>query len=425
MFDEKTENLNDYYQARLNSEDPFYLSPDFLFIDRNYFNKIISKFKVTKLSLFHNEGDIKANIRKISNISSIRKEIDFNFIKKFFDINSSDKKIIICCNTDGSLERVFKILNENIFISPINIKNITNLSNHKIYISVLQIEESFELNNIIYINEKTIFGYSLAVKSIKKDQKKKFLFEELNKLSQGSLLVHSEYGVCRFNNIKKIDLNDSIHDCLELEFADNQKLFLPVENLNYITKYGNEDENNINLDRLGASSWQKRKAEAKNKIRDAAKKLIKIASKRLQSKSFPININNQEYDKFCSTFPFVETDDQLSAINDVIKDFESGTPSDRLIVGDVAFGKTEVIIRALFLAAKSNIQSIVFVPTTLLSRQHYNNFLKRFSLFNINIAEISRLVSVKEKKQIFLDCSEGKIDILIGTHALLSDKLFI
>ena len=423
MFDEKTENLNDYYQARLNSEDPFYLSPDFLFIDRNYFNKIISKFKVTKLSLFHNEGDIKANIRKISNISSIRKEIDFNFIKKFFDINSSDKKIIICCNTDGSLERVFKILNENIFISPINIKNITNLSNHKIYISVLQIEESFELNNIIYINEKTIFGYSLAVKSIKKDQKKKFLFEELNKLSQGSLLVHSEYGVCRFNNIKKIDLNDSIHDCLELEFADNQKLFLPVENLNYITKYGNEDENNINLDRLGASSWQKRKAEAKNKIRDAAKKLIKIASKRLQSKSFPINIHNQEYDKFCSTFPFVETDDQLSAINDVIKDFESGTPSDRLIVGDVAFGKTEVIIRALFLAAKSNIQSIVFVPTTLLSRQHYNNFLKRFSLFNINIAEISRLVSVKEKKQIFLDCLEGKIDILIGTHALLSDKL--
>ena len=423
MYDQKIENLNDYYKARLNSEDPFYLSPDFLFIDKKYFNKIISKFTVTKLSLFHNEGDIKAKIKKISNISSIRKEIDFNFIKLFFDINSIDKKIIICCNTEGSSERVSKILNENIFISPVSIKNLTNLSTYKIYISVLQIEESFELNNIIYINEKTIFGYSLAVKSIKKDQKKKFIFEELNKLSQGSLLVHSEYGVCRFNNIKKIDLNDSIHDCLELEFSDNQKLFLPVENLNYITKYGNEDENNINLDRLGASSWQKRKAEAKHKIRDAAKKLIKIASKRLQSKSFPINIDNQEYDKFCSTFPFIETDDQLSAINDVIKDFGSGTPSDRLIVGDVAFGKTEVIIRALFLAAKSNIQSIVFVPTTLLSRQHYNNFLKRFSLFNINVAEISRLVPVKEKKQIFLDCSEGKIDILIGTHALLSDKL--
>ena len=423
MFDERIENLNDYYEARINSNDPFFLSPDYLFIDKNYFNKIFGKFKVTKLSLFQNEDDIPANIRKISNISSIRKQIDFNFIKKFFEINSINKNIIICCNSKGSLEKVFKILNENIYLSPVEILNLKDLSNQKIYISVLQIEESFEFNNIIYINEKTIFGYSLAVKSIKKDQKKKFLFEELNKLSQGVLLVHSEYGVCRFNNIKKIDLNDSVHDCLELEFANNQKLLLPVENLNYITKYGNEDENNIDLDRLGAASWQKRKAEAKKKIKDAAKKLIKIAAKRLQSKSLPINIDNQEYDKFCSTFPYIETDDQLSAINDVINDFESGTPTDRLIVGDVAFGKTEVIIRALFLMAKSNIQSIVFVPTTLLSRQHYNNFLKRFSIFNINIAEISRLITTKKKKQIFNDCSKGKIDILIGTHALLNDKL--
>ena len=151
---------------------------------------------------------------------------------------------------------------------PLKIKNFTDLSVKKIHISVLEIEESFELNNIIFINEKTIFGYSLSTKSVQNNQKNKFIFEELNKLSQGSLLVHSEYGICRFNNIKKIDLNDSIHDCLELEFSDSQKLFLPVENLNYITKYGNEDENTISLDRLGASSWQKRKAEAKQKIKD-------------------------------------------------------------------------------------------------------------------------------------------------------------
>ena len=162
-----------------------------------------------------------------------------------------------------------------------------------------------------------------------------------------------------------------------------KNFFLPVENLSYVTKYGNDDETNISLDKLGASSWQKRKAEAKKKIKDAAKKLIKIASKRLESKSYQINTNHTEYDKFCSTFPFVETDDQLNAINDVINDFEKDTPSDRLIVGDVAFGKTEVIIRALFLAAKSKVQSIVFVPTTLLSRQHYNNFIKRFNLFDI------------------------------------------
>ena len=255
LFDERTENLYDYFEARKNSKDSYFLKPHNLFIDKDYFDKILTNFLITKLSLFNSEGDIQTNIKKINNISSIRESIDFNFIKNFFDINSVSKKIIICCNSEGSLEKVYKILNDNIFISAVEIENISDLSVEKIYITVLDLEESFELNNIIFINEKTIFGYSLAVKSRKKDQKKKFLFEELNKLSQGSLLVHSEYGVCRFNNIKKIELNDSVHDCLELEFADTQKLFLPVENLNYITKYGDEDENSINLDRLGASSW--------------------------------------------------------------------------------------------------------------------------------------------------------------------------
>tara|TARA_Y100001970_G_scaffold291833_1_gene430567 strand:+ start:4182 stop:7559 length:3378 start_codon:yes stop_codon:yes gene_type:complete len=423
LFQERMENLNDYYEARQHSNDNFYLNPSSLYIDKKYFNKSINNFEIIKLSPFYNEGFKSSDIKKINNISSIRKEIDFKFIKSFFDINSKENTIIICCTSEGSLDKVLKILTSNIYISPIKIKNNENFFDNKIYITVLNIEESFKLNNLIYINEKAIFGYSFVVKSSPNKQKQQFLFEELNKLSKGSLIVHSDYGVCRFNNIKKIDLNDSIHDCLELEFADNQKLLLPVENLNYITKYGNEDENNINLDRLGVSNWQKRKAEAKKKIKDAAKKLIKIASKRLEAKSFLININNREYEKFCSTFPFVETDDQLNAINDVINDFEKGIPSDRLIVGDVAFGKTEVIIRALFLAAKSKIQSIVFVPTTLLSRQHYNNFKKRFNLFNIKIAEVSRLISNNEKNQIYNECNDGKIDILIGTHALLNDKL--
>ena len=423
LFEERIENLYDYYNARIDTNDSFYLDPSFLFIDKKNFNNAIDNFELIKLSPFYNEGFTKTNLKKINNLSSIRKEIDFDFIKKFFEINSKQNKIIICCNSKGSLEKVFKILSENIFISPIEIENYNYLSDEKLFITVLEIEESFQLHNTIYINEKAIFGYSLAVKFSQKKQKTKFLFEELNKLSHGSLLVHSDYGICRFNNIKKINLDDFVHDCLELEFADNQKLLLPVENLNYITKYGEEDENNINLDKLGASHWQKRKAEAKKKIKDAATKLIRIASKRLQTKSFPININNQEYDKFCSTFPYVETDDQLNAINDVINDFDKNTPGDRLIVGDVAFGKTEVIIRALFLAAKSKIQSIVFVPTTLLSRQHYNNFKKRFNIFNIKIAEISRLISNKEKLQIFEDCAQGKIDVLIGTHALLNNKL--
>ena len=176
LFDERTENLKDYFEARNNSKDSFFLKPHHLFINKDYLDQILNKFPIIKLSLFYNEGDIPINIKKIKNISSIREKIDFDFIKKIFDINSSNKKIIICCNSEGSLEKVYKILNENIFISPIEIENLSNLSEQKLYITVLETEESFELNNIIFINEKTIFGYSLAVKSRKKDQKNKFLF---------------------------------------------------------------------------------------------------------------------------------------------------------------------------------------------------------------------------------------------------------
>jgi len=218
-----------------------------------------------------------------------------------------------------------------------------------------------------------LFGYFFNTQ-ISKSRKQTIFFEELNKLSIDSILVHSEYGLCKFNNIRKIELNDSIHECLELEFFENQKLFLPVENLSYVSKYSDDTDGNIILDKLGASHWQKRKADAKKKIRDAAKKLISIASKRLQSQSYEINTNIPEYDKFVSTFPYVETDDQLNAIQDVINDFSKMIPSDRLIVGDVAFGKTEVILRAIFLAAKSSLQSVVLVPTTILSRQHFINF---------------------------------------------------
>ena len=145
LFEQRLENLNDYYEARINSNDNFYLDPSFLYIDKKYFKNIIKNFEITKLSPFYNEDCINTNLKKINNISSIRKEIDFNFIKKFFEINSKENKIIICCNSKGSLEKVYKLLNENIFIFPFEIKNLSNLSEKNIFITVLEIEESFHL----------------------------------------------------------------------------------------------------------------------------------------------------------------------------------------------------------------------------------------------------------------------------------------
>ncbi len=422
IFENRLENINDFYLARKNNKENFFLPPEFFYLNREIFQKYLDNNEHFYFNTFDKNNHINIDVNIIHNLSSIKKEIDFNFINQFFTTNSKDNIIYICCRSKGSLDRVSKILQNNLNLNLHIVTNFNHSLSDNILLTILDIEESFKFNKYIFINEKSLFGYFFNTQ-ISKSRKQTIFFEELNKLSIDSILVHTEYGLCKFNNIKKIELNDSIHECLELEFFENQKLFLPVENLSYVSKYSDDNDGNIILDKLGASHWQKRKADAKKKIRDAAKKLISIASKRLQSQSYEINTNIPEYDKFVSTFPYVETDDQLNAIQDVISDFSKMIPSDRLIVGDVAFGKTEVILRAIFLAAKSNLQSVVLVPTTILSRQHFINFKKRLSIFGINIAEISRLVSLKDKKEIYEECNNGKIDVLVGTHALLNDKL--
>ena len=423
LLELREENINDFYNARKNLKDNFFLEPNNLFISKKEILLHLDGFDLIRFEEFNTEKNINSHIKKIPNLSSLRKEIDFNFIKHFFNTNEVLKKIIVCCRTEGSLQRVSKILLDNINIKFTFINNFNQITNDKNYfITVLDNEDSFNLNKFIFINEKTIFGYNFATKKTNNKNKEIFL-EEMNKLKRGNILVHSEYGLCRFLDINKININDSFHDCVELEFADNQKLFLPVENLNNITKYGNDEEKSSPLDRLGASHWQKRKAEAKKRIKEAAKKLIATAAIRLKSKSYKINFNQSDYEKFSSTFPYIETDDQLSAINDVINDFNKNIPSDRLIVGDVAFGKTEVIIRAIYLASKSNLQSIVLVPTTLLAKQHYENFSKRFETFGINVSQISRFTSNKKKLLIYDEIKNGKSQIIVGTHALLNDKI--
>ncbi len=422
LLDNRLENIQDFYNARKDTIDNFFLEPKFFYLNKKFIKDKINNQKHFYFNTFDKNNIDNIDVKTIHNLSSIKKEIDFNFINQFFNTNSNNNKIYICCRTQGSLERVSRILSKNINITLKEVKNSNHRKEDNILITQLNLEESLKFKNIIYINEKSLFGYYFN-NQVTRSKKQSIFFDELNKLSVGSILVHAEYGLCRFNNIKKIDLNDSTHECLELEFEDNQKLFLPVENLNVVSKYSDDLDENITLDSLGSLHWQKRKAEAKKKIKDAAKKLISTASKRLQTKSYNINTENPEYDKFASTFPYVETDDQLNAIQDVFNDFSKQTPSDRLIVGDVAFGKTEVILRAIFLAAKSKLQSVVLVPTTILSRQHYNNFTKRLSIFNIKVAEVSRLISNNQKKEIFEKCNSGNIDVLIGTHALLNDKL--
>mgnify|MGYP001254359291 CR=1 FL=1 len=420
LLETRLENINDYYLARIDNGEKFILDNSFSYLDNQIINNYFKQINLIKLNEFKIEKESNFKIKKVPNLSSIKKEIDFEFIRKFLEYNSK-KNIIICCRSRGSKERLKEITYKNLSIKSKDIDNYDQINEINIYITILEIEESVEFENYIYLNEKSLLGYNLLTTK-NTNRNRELFFEEINKFTTNCILVHSDYGFCKFIDINKIDLNNSQHDCVKLEFANNQKLLLPIENINIVTKYS-EDSKNIKLDHLGNANWQKRKANAKNKIKDIAKKMMSIAAKRHNSSSYKINFNQSLYEKFSNTFQYVETDDQLKVIEDVKNDFLSKVPADRLIVGDVAFGKTEIIIRATFLAATSKIQSLVLVPTTLLSRQHYINFSQRLNAFGIEVRELSRFIKPSEKKKIYFDIENGKADVIIGTHSLLNDKI--
>ncbi len=222
--------------------------------------------------------------------------------------------------------------------------------------------------------------------------------------------------------MRAIEAAGAPHDCLEIHYAGGDKLFLPVENIELLSRYGSE-EAGAELDRLGSTAWQTRKARMKNRIREIAGELIKVAAERQLREAPRLAVGAGLYDEFCAGFPYEETDDQEAAIAAVNNDLSSGRPMDRLVCGDVGFGKTEVALRAAFIAAMNGKQVAVVVPTTLLSRQHFKTFSDRLKGYPVHVAQASRLVSAKELAAVKKGLAEGTVDIVIGTHALLGKNI--
>ena len=230
--------------------------------------------------------------------------------------------------------------------------------------------------------------------------------------------MHVDHGIGRFVGLQAIQAAGAPHDCLEIHYAEAAKLYLPVENIDLLSRYGHE-QSGVELDRLGGGNWQARKARMKSRIREMAGELIKIAAERLTREAPRLTAGPGAYDEFCAGFPYEETDDQLAAIDATLKDLTSGRPMDRLICGDVGFGKTEVALRAAFIAAINGKQVAVVVPTTLLARQHFKTFSERFRGFPVNVAQASRLVPAAQVAAVKKGLADGSVDIVIGTHALL------
>ncbi len=335
-------------------------------------------------------------------------------------LQQAKKRVLLAAWTEGSAERLGGVMSDHGLDAVRSVASwdeATKLHPSAVGIVVLGLEHGFEASDFALISEQDILGDRM-VRARGKVRKAQNFLNEVSSLSPGDLVTHIEHGIGRYLSLKTLDVAGAPHDCLELQY-DGGKLFLPVENIDLLTRYG-ADEGKAHLDRLGGAGWQQRKAKMKERVREIAGELIRIAAAR-ELRSLPaIDPPTGLYDEFCAGFPYQETEDQEKAIADVIGDLARGRPMDRLICGDVGFGKTEVALRAAFVAAMSGDQVAVVVPTTLLARQHYRNFAQRFQGFPLKVRQLSRFVDAKEAAQTKSALISGDVDIVIGTHALLA-----
>ncbi len=285
---------------------------------------------------------------------------------------------------------------------------------------VLPIEASFANDEMELLTEQDVLGDRLVRRKKKRRDADAFL-AELQALSVGDLIVHTEHGIGRYLGLEAIPVGKSKHDCVQLEYRGGDKLFIPVENIDVLSRYGSSEEA-VQLDKLGGEAWQKRRARLKERIREIAGELLKVAAQRALRKAPVLEVEDGAYNQFLDRFQYEETDDQERAIEDVLRDLESGKPMDRLVCGDVGFGKTEVALRAAFVAAMNGQQVAVVAPTTLLARQHFENFANRFKGFPLKVGRLSRLVPARELKETREGLENGQVDIVVGTHAILSKQ---
>jgi len=329
------------------------------------------------------------------------------------------KHLLLAAWTEGSLDRLSQVLDEHEVGGLRQVANFGEFEAAKpkqICIGVVPVEHGFETDSLTIIAEQDILGDRLVRRTGRK--KDKDFISEASTLSEGDVVVHVDHGIGRFIGLQTIEAAGAPHDCLELRYAGDDKLFLPVENIELLSRYGSSDTEVV-LDKLGGVAWQARKAKLKKKLLEMADQLIQIAAERALRTAERVIPPAGLYDEFSARFPYEETEDQMRAIDAVFDDLGSGTPMDRLVCGDVGFGKTEVALRGAFISAMAGQQVAIVVPTTLLARQHYKTFIERFKGLPVNVRHASRLVGSAELTRVKDGLKDGSVDIVIGTHALL------
>jgi transcription-repair coupling factor (superfamily II helicase) len=333
-----------------------------------------------------------------------------------------EAQVVIASWSDGARERLKGLLTDQ-GLAAEEIADLRAVPPGKggLFLLVWSLEAGFTAPGLAVVSEQDVLGDRLVAKPRKRRKADNFL-REVDALSPGDLVVHVEHGVGRYLGIETITALGAPHACVMLEYAEGAKLYLPVENIELLSRYGHEDGL---LDRLGGGAWQAKKAKLKERIREIAERLMRVAAERSLRAAPVLDAPHSAWEAFAARFPYAETDDQLAAIADVVADLEKGSPMDRLVVGDVGFGKTEVAMRAAFVAAMAGMQVAVVCPTTLLARQHFRSFADRFRGFPVRVRTLSRFVAAKEAAETRKGLADGEVDIVVGTHALLAKGISV
>ena len=396
--------------------------PEHLYLDDTNWQDVTSGRRLVQfhpLPQASGPGVIDAGGRIGRNFSPERQQESISLFHALADhikAKLADGPVVVASYSEGARERLTGLIEDEGLAEAVPVTDATRIGKTGLHLAVWALEHGFETPDMTVISEQDVLGDRL-IRAPKKRRRAENFLTETQSLSPGDLVVHVDHGIGRYHGLEVITAAGAAHECLTLEYAENSRLYLPVENIELLSKYGHEEGL---LDKLGGGAWQAKKAKLKERIREMADRLIRVAAERALRTAPILEPPHGAWDAFSARFPYQETDDQLRAISDVLGDLTGGTPMDRLICGDVGFGKTEVAMRAAFIAAMSGVQVAIIAPTTLLARQHYASFAERFRGFPVEVRQLSRFVSAGEAQKTRDGMARGTVDIVIGTHALLA-----
>jgi transcription-repair coupling factor (superfamily II helicase) len=431
------EGIADQYDARTEAMgtkgriDTVYkpVAPGLMYLDGPAWEGALAAHRVVQLSPHPQPpgpGCVDAGGRHGRSFAPERQQEQINLFSALADhvrTLREERQVVIASWSDGARDRLRGLLVDHGLTDPVEIADLRALPDTAtgarggVYLIVWPLEAGFVAPGLAVVSEQDVLGERLVGGRPRRKRKAENFLRDAESLSPGDLVVHVEHGVGRYLGLETITALGAPHACVALEYAEGAKLYLPVENIELLSRFGHEDGL---LDRLGGGAWQARKARLKERLKEIADRLMRIAAERALRHAPILETPHSIWEAFAARFPYAETDDQLSAIADVVADLEKGSPMDRLIVGDVGFGKTEVAMRAAFVAALSGLQVAVICPTTLLARQHFRSFAERFRGFPVTVRHLSRFVPAREAADTRARMERGEVDIVVGTHALLA-----